>query len=98
MPIQRINMRCIVISAEFKNFKDHFQNSRTFQGYSKIFTKIQGLFKDFKDQLEIQGFQGIFQGCGNPANLELSIHIHLGPAWRIQGSCQAKTHFNQFTH
>ncbi len=49
---------------EFKDFKDHFQNSRTFQGSSNILTEIQGLFKD---RHEIQGFQGFFQGCGNPA-------------------------------
>ncbi len=30
---------------------------------SKIFTKTQGLFKDWRG---IQGFQGFFQGCGNP--------------------------------
>ncbi len=52
--------------SKFKDFKDHFQNSRTFQGSSKIATEIQGLFKDFKDLFEIQGFQGFFQGCGHP--------------------------------
>ncbi len=35
---------------KFKDFKDDFQNSRTFQGYSKILNKIQGPFKDFKDR------------------------------------------------
>ncbi len=60
-------MYYIGLSAEFKDFKYHFQNSRTFQGSSKMFTKIQGLFKDFKDQHEIQGFQGFSLGCGNPA-------------------------------
>ena len=52
--------------SKFKDFKDHFQNSRTFQGFSKIAIEIQGLFKDFKDLSEIQGFQGFFQGCGHP--------------------------------
>ena len=28
----------------------------------------QGLFKDFKDLSEIQGFQGFFQGCGHPVD------------------------------
>ncbi len=68
-------MRYIALSTELKDFKDHFQNSRTFQGSSRIFTKIQGLFKDFKDWHEIQGFQGFFQGCGNPV-----IHNHPGLA------------------
>ena len=64
---RRISMPFIALNTEFKDFKDHFQNPRTFQGSSRIFTKIQGLFKDFKDRHEIQGFQGFFQGCGNPA-------------------------------
>ena len=34
----------------------------TFQGSSKIALGIQGLFKDFEDLSEIQGFQG----CGHP--------------------------------
>ena len=60
-------MRCIhALSTEFKDFKNYFQNSRTFQGTYKVSTKIQGLFKDFKDLHEIQGFQGFFQECGNP--------------------------------
>ena len=66
-------MRCNALSTEFKDFKDQFQNSRTFQGSFKIFTKIQGLFKDFKDQHEIQGFQGFFQGCGNPAKVKMVV-------------------------
>ncbi len=41
--------RCITLKVKFKDFKDDFQNSRTFQGYSKILNKIQGSFKDFKD-------------------------------------------------
>ena len=45
---------------------DHFQNSRTFQGSSENRSEIQGLLKDFKDRHKIQGFQGLFQGCGNP--------------------------------
>ncbi len=60
-------MQCRALRAKFKDFKDHFQNSRTFQGYSEIFTKLQGLFKDFNDRFEIQGFQGFFQGYGNNA-------------------------------
>ena len=44
-PILRISMSCIVLNAEFKDFKDHFQNSRTFQVSSRISLK----FKDFKD-------------------------------------------------
>ncbi len=32
-----------------------------------MFTRIQGLFKDVKDQHEILGFKGFFQGCGNPS-------------------------------
>ncbi len=43
-------------SAEFKGLKDHFQNSRTFQGSSKIPTENQGLFGDFKDQHEFKDF------------------------------------------
>ncbi len=54
------------------DFKGVFQNSRTFQGYSKIQNKIQGPFKDFKDRHSIQGFQGFFQGCGNPDGGKLS--------------------------
>ena len=55
--------------SKFKDFKDHFQNSRTFQGSSKIATEIQALFKDFNDLSGIPGFQGFFQGCGHPACL-----------------------------
>ncbi len=44
----------------------HTQSSRIFQGSSKIAIDIQGLFKNFKDLSEIQGFQGFFQGCGHP--------------------------------
>ena len=61
-------MRCITQNEEFNDFKDHLQNSRTFQGSCKILIEIQGLFKDFKDQHEIRGFQGFFQGCGNPGS------------------------------
>ena len=67
----RISMRCNALNTGFKDFKDHFQNSRTFQGSSKMFTKIQGLFKDFMDRHEIQGF---FQGCGNPVMGPKNIH------------------------
>ena len=70
--IREISARCITQRAKFKNFNDDFKNSRTFQGYSKILTKIQGPFKDFKDQHKIQGF---FQGCGNPVSLSLKPHI-----------------------
>ncbi len=49
-PIQKISALCITLRAKFKDFKDDFQNSRTFQGYSKIVNKIQGPFKDFKDR------------------------------------------------
>ena len=51
--------------SKFQDFKDHFRNSRTFQGSSKIVIEIKGLFKDFKDLSEIKGFQGFFQGCGH---------------------------------
>ena len=44
-----ISVRCITLRAEFKDFKDGFQNSRTFKGSTKILTKIQGPFKEFKD-------------------------------------------------
>ena len=47
-------------------FKDLFLKFKDFSKNFKIFTKIQGLFKDFEDRHEIQGFQGFFQGCGNP--------------------------------
>ncbi len=49
-PIRAICAQCITLRAKFKDFKDDFQNSRTFQGYSKILNKIQGHFKDFKDR------------------------------------------------
>ncbi len=49
-PILEINAPCITLRAKFKDFKDVFQNSRTFQGYSEILSKIQGPFKDFKDR------------------------------------------------
>ncbi len=78
-PIRRMSILHITLSTKFKDFKDHFQNSRTFQGFSKIVTKNQGHFKDFKDQREIQGFQGFFQGCGNPVILLLllvPINLH----------------------
>ncbi len=55
-------MRCNTQNEEFKDFKDHFQNSRIYQGSSKILIEIQTLVKDFKDRHEIQGFKG----CGNP--------------------------------
>ncbi len=45
-----------------------FQNSRTFQGPSKILTEIQGLFKD-RHEIHDQEFKEFFQGCGNPVNL-----------------------------
>ncbi len=61
--------------SKFKDFKDHFQNSRTFQGSSKIAIEIQGLFKDFKDLSEIQGFQGLFQGCGHPVILVMKTRL-----------------------
>ncbi len=48
--IREISVRCITLRAKFKDFKDAFQNSRTFQGNSKILNKIQGPFKDFKDR------------------------------------------------
>ena len=48
---------------EFKDLMDHFKNSKTFQGSSKIPNEVQGPSKDFKDRHEIQGFQGFFQGC-----------------------------------
>ena len=57
---------CCIAAPKFKDFKHHFQNSRAFQGSSKIAIETQGLFKNFKDLSEIQGFQGIFQGCGHP--------------------------------
>ncbi len=49
--IRAIGAQCtsITLRAKSKDFKDDFQNSRTFQGYSKILNKIQGPFKDFKD-------------------------------------------------
>ena len=56
-PNQEISIRCITLSEEFKDFKDDFQNSWTFQGHSKIFPRIQG---PFNDQHEIKGFQGFF--------------------------------------
>ncbi len=59
-----MSMQCITLNKEFKDFKDHFQNSRTFQGSSKTLLEIQGLFKDFKDQHE--NFKNFFHGCGNP--------------------------------
>ena len=49
-PIRESSARCIKTKAKFKDVKDVFQNSRTFQGYSKILSKIQGPFKDFKDR------------------------------------------------
>ncbi len=64
--ILEISIICITLRGEFKDLRDGFQNLRTFQGHSKIFPKIQGPFKDFKDQYEAEGFQGFFQGCGNP--------------------------------
>ncbi len=48
--IRAIGAQCITLRAKFKDFKDNFQNSRTFQGYSKILNKIQGPFKNFKDR------------------------------------------------
>ena len=60
------SMQAIILYSKFKDFKDHFQNSRTFQVSSKIVIEIQGYFKDFKDLFEIQGF---FQGCGHPVDL-----------------------------
>ncbi len=42
------------IGVQFKDFKDDFQNSRTFQWSSKILTKIQGPFKDFKDGMKFK--------------------------------------------
>ena len=48
-PIREISAQCITLRAKFKDFRDIFQNSRTFQGYSKILGKIQGPFKDSKD-------------------------------------------------
>ncbi len=66
-------------SADLKNcprYIIHTQNSRIsriifkiqglFQGSFEIAIEIQGVFKDFKDLSEIQGFQGFFQGCGHP--------------------------------
>ena len=49
-PIQQISVRHITLRVKFKDFKDGFQNSRTFQEVSKILNKIQGPFKDFKDR------------------------------------------------
>ena len=75
----RQSVQCITLRAEFN--KDDFQNSRTFHGSSKILTKIQGTFKDFKDRHEIQGFQGFFfQACGNPdilSNVQLNLLLTL---------------------
>ncbi len=62
-PIRRFSVRCTALSTKFKDFKDRFRNSRTFQGSSNIFTKIQGCFKD---QHEIQGFQGFFLRMWQP--------------------------------
>ncbi len=39
--IRAIGAQCITLRAKFTDFKDNFQNSRTFQGYSKILNKIQ---------------------------------------------------------
>ena len=33
-PVREISLRCITLWAEFKDFKDDCQNSRTFQEYS----------------------------------------------------------------
>ena len=49
-PIRAIGAQRITSRTKFKDFKDDFQNSRTFQGYSKFLNKIQGASKDFKDQ------------------------------------------------
>ncbi len=38
----------------------------------KILTKIQGLFKNFKDRHETQGF---FQGCGKPVLVYVNVSL-----------------------
>ena len=48
--------KVLLINSKFNDFKDHSQNSRTFQGSFTIFVEIQGLFKDVRHQSEIQGF------------------------------------------
>ncbi len=45
-----------------------FKIQGLFEDIPKFSLKIQGPFKDLKDQHEIQEFQGFFQVCGYPVN------------------------------
>ena len=49
-----------------QNSRIIFKIQGPFQDPPIFLLEIQGLFKDFKDRHEIQGFQRFFHGCGNP--------------------------------